>query len=71
MTQRRDFYVYVHRDLEGNIFYVGKGCGQRAMSTDRHPVWTRYVEERLAGKYNVEVLDRTGEARGERAGPDA
>jgi len=26
--------VYVHKDLEGNIFYVGKGCGQRAWSTD-------------------------------------
>lgn len=55
---RRNFYVYVHRDLDGNIFYVGKGCGGRATSTDRHPVWTRYVNERLGGHYTVDIVRR-------------
>lgn len=26
------FYVYIHTDLNGNIFYVGKGCGRRSNS---------------------------------------
>ena len=26
--QPGDFYVYVHRDIEGHIFYVGKGYRQ-------------------------------------------
>jgi len=49
------FYVYFHRDREGNIFYVGKGTGDRAWSKDRHPVWHKFVNERLGGEYNVEI----------------
>lgn len=52
---RKDFYVYFHRDQSGRIFYVGKGANRRAWSTDRHLVWKRYVEERLHGKYDVEI----------------
>jgi hypothetical protein len=48
-------YVYFHRDSGGRIFYVGKGTGDRAWSTDRHPVWQRYVSERLGGAYSVEI----------------
>jgi hypothetical protein len=54
-TLRRDFYVYFHRDSAGNIFYIGKGTGHRAWSTDRHIVWHRYVEERLGGTFVVEI----------------
>lgn len=52
---RRDYYVYFHRDNSGNVFYVGKGTDRRAWSTDRHPVWHKYVAERLGGRYNVEI----------------
>jgi hypothetical protein len=52
---RREYYVYCHRDASGRIFYVGKGVGQRAWSRDRHPVWHKYVSERLGGSYSVEI----------------
>jgi hypothetical protein len=56
MAKRKDYYVYVHRDSLGNIFYVGKGTGKRAWSKDRDIVWKRYVDERLGGRYEVEIL---------------
>ena len=38
MAERRDFYVYLHKDLSGNVFYVGKrdwetGRGRRTAAT--------------------------------------
>lgn len=58
------FYVYAHKDQQGQIFYVGKGKGRRAWSTDRHDVWHRYVNERLGGVYSVEICsDRLTEAQ--------
>src|SRR4051794_18755655 len=56
MSAKRDFYVYVHRDKDGGIFYVGQGAGRRAWSKDRHAVWQKYVTERLAGIYSVEII---------------
>ena len=56
---RRDFYVYVHKDLEGKIFYVGKGTGKRATAQARNAYWKQYVEEHLGGKFEVEVV-KTG-----------
>jgi len=53
---RRDFYVYVHRDRNGQVFYVGKGTGRRAWSKDRNALWHRYVETRSGGEYTVEIL---------------
>lgn len=53
---RRDYYVYFHRNDAGNIFYVGKGTERRAWSTSRHPVWHKYVNEHLGGRYNVEIF---------------
>lgn len=29
---RKDFYVYLHKTLDGRVFYVGKGRGKRAWS---------------------------------------
>lgn len=55
-TNPRRTYVYAHMDDGGKIFYVGKGEGKRAWSTDRHPLWHRYVEEHLGGKYQVRIL---------------
>lgn len=52
----RRSYVYAHTDDAGEIFYVGKGEGKRAWSTDRHPLWHRYVEKHLGGNYKVRIL---------------
>lgn len=48
-------YVYFHKDLSGQIFYVGMGRGKRAWSKDRHPIWKKYVNEYLNGQYEVEI----------------
>jgi hypothetical protein len=53
---RRDYYVYMHRDTLGAIFYVGKGTGRRAWSTVRHPIWHKYVSHHLDGKFSVEIF---------------
>ena len=50
------YYVYAHLDSSGQVFYVGKGTGRRAWSTDRHPLWVRYVENHLSGEYQVRIL---------------
>src|SRR3990170_1391723 len=52
----RRYYVYAHLDSSGQVFYVGKGTGRRAWSTDRHPLWVRYVEKHLNGEYQVRIL---------------
>lgn len=52
---RQDYYVYFHKTSRGEIFYVGKGTGERAWSKDRHPVWKKYVCERLDGHFEVEI----------------
>lgn len=52
----RPYYVYAHLDSSGQIFYVGKGTGRRAWSSVRHPLWVRYVEKHLNGKYQVKIL---------------
>jgi hypothetical protein len=54
--RRRNYYVYVHKDEDGKVFYVGKGTGKRAWSQDRDTVWHQYVKERLGGRYNVEIV---------------
>jgi hypothetical protein len=52
----RRHYVYAHTDSSGQIFYVGKGAGRRAWSTDRHDLWHWYVTRHLEGKYRVCIL---------------
>jgi len=52
----RRSYAYAHMDTSGKIFYVGKGTGRRAWSTDRDPLWSRYVEKHLGGIYHVRIL---------------
>jgi len=52
----RRSYVYAHLDDAGKIFSVGKGEARRAWSTDRHPLWHRYVDKHLGGKYQVRIL---------------
>src|SRR4030043_1805886 len=49
------FYVYIHKDPNGNVFYVGKGKGKRAWDkSKRHSMWKRYVK-RFSGRFNVEI----------------
>lgn len=47
------YYVYVHRDKQGNTFYVGKGCDKRAYAQNgRSSKWI----EQADGGYWVEVI---------------
>jgi hypothetical protein len=52
----RKFYVYFHRDVNGGIFYVGRGTSDRAWSQDRDRNWQKYVRERSNGKHTVELF---------------
>jgi len=55
-SKAKKFYVYVHKDMDGNVFYVGKGTRRRAWDTgERHILWRHYVE-RLNGKFEVEIV---------------
>lgn len=38
-----DYYVYIHRKLDGSIFYVGKGRGKRATNLSRRSAWHKSV----------------------------
>ncbi len=49
-------YVYLHKDSEGAVFYVGKGTGDRAYSRDRPPEWFEYVNNKSGGKFSVEIV---------------
>jgi len=50
------YYVYLHRDPNGDVFYVGKGTKDRAWrESGRHEVWCRYVEH-FDGQYEVEIV---------------
>lgn len=51
------FYVYVHRDRDGNIFYGGKGVDDRAWRFGRSGMWQSYVTDYSDGDYEVEIIE--------------
>jgi|ERR1035437_3195119 hypothetical protein len=53
---RGEHYVYLHRGPSGEVFYVGKGRGNRAYSKDRHVLWQHYLKTRCDGHYEVEIV---------------
>jgi hypothetical protein len=55
-TAPKRYYVYGHYTEQDVLFYIGKGIGRRAWGSHRHPLWRRYVEKHLHGKYSVVVL---------------
>lgn len=55
-TSPRRSYVYGHFDKSGVPFYIRKGTRRRAWDRDRDPLWHRYVEKHLDGKYSVVIL---------------
>jgi len=48
-----NYYVYIHKTKDGIPFYVGKGKGKRAWSTNRNADWKEFVNR--IGDYNVEL----------------
>ena len=55
-TAPKRCYVYAHYDERGVPFYIGKGTDRRAWQEDRHPLWHRFVNNHLQGKYSVVIL---------------
>lgn len=48
------FYVYIHKKLSGQVFYVGKGTGNRAYSSyNRNPHWRAVVAKH---GFTVEIV---------------
>lgn len=54
-TPRR-CYVYAHLGPGRTPFYIGKGTGSRAWSTDRDAQWHHFVRTRCDGSYEVVIL---------------
>ena len=53
--EENKYYVYVHRDKDGNTFYVGKGCGDRSNSCDRNEDWADKIIDD-GNEFNVEII---------------
>jgi hypothetical protein len=49
-------YVYCWCDAQDNVFYVGKGYGNRAWAEDGHDYALRYAKHFLGGHYSVHIL---------------
>jgi hypothetical protein len=49
-----DYYVYIHKTLDGTVFYVGKGIGKRAWSKFRNnKSWTEFTKH---NEYVIEIF---------------
>ncbi len=55
------FYVYGHRDSEGKLFYIGKGCGNRAYETENRSFeWSMIADRGMTVEFiftNLEEED--------------
>ena len=49
-------YVYCWCDAQDNVFYVGKGYGNRAWAEDGHDYALRYAKHSLRGHYSVQFF---------------
>lgn len=48
------FYVYIHRRISDNkIFYVGKGCGERAWMKSNRSEWWKSVEKKHGRRVEI------------------
>lgn len=56
----KDYYVYIHCRVNGDVVYVGKGKGNRAWATKRtdpvHSRWMHYCVQYEAP--NVQIIER-------------
>jgi len=50
---KNNYYVYTHEDMEGNIFYIGRGVGNRAWSKKRNKFWNEKVNQ--IGDYEIKI----------------
>jgi hypothetical protein len=48
-----DYYVYTHCDINGNVFYIGKGKGYRAFNKNRSEKWLEKIN--AIKEYVVEI----------------
>ncbi len=51
----KDFYVYEHLTPKGEVFYVGKGSGDRAWSNWRNDYWHNIVGQQ--GGFTVRIVE--------------
>lgn len=52
-----DFYIYTHRDSQGNLLYVGKGRGDRDVEQNRSDLWKEGISNPFMVDRICEGLD--------------
>lgn len=49
--ENKEYYVYLHKKLNGEVFYVGKGKGRRAFKNNRRSTLWNYTKD----KYGLQI----------------